>query len=96
MRRTNIEFMVGWLDALRRGELDTVERIYFAAISYGAINERAHMTLAEVANETGAWSNCGEGGENPARGKTKYRSRVRQIASARFGGGKLSSDMLEP
>lgn len=65
-----------------------------AAISYGAISDEAHRTLAEGCNACGVPSNCGEGGEDPARNTPRTdadghrhdaRSRIRQIASGRFG-----------
>ena len=70
-----------------------LRRFVGAAISFGAISEEAHRTIAEACNACGARSNCGEGGEDPARvvplkdeqGLHDFRSRIRQIASGRFG-----------
>jgi glutamate synthase (ferredoxin) len=62
-----------------------VRRFSTAAISLGAISPEAHESLAEGANRVGARSNSGEGGEDPARYGTKAESRIKQVASARFG-----------
>ena len=75
-------------------EVETVEsimtRFKSAAISFGAISKEAHETLAEAMNAVGSESNSGEGGEDPARSFSypdgrNARSKVRQIASGRFG-----------
>ncbi|HSJ50229.1 MAG TPA: glutamate synthase-related protein, partial [Actinomycetota bacterium] len=60
-------------------------RFSTAAISLGAISPEAHAALAEGANRVGARSNSGEGGEDPARYGTDAVSRIKQVASARFG-----------
>lgn len=56
-----------------------------AAMSLGALSPEAHETLAEAMNRIGGRSNSGEGGEDPARYGTTRRSRIKQIASGRFG-----------
>ena len=48
-------------------EEDILRHFVGAAISYGAISDEAHRTLAEGCNACGVPSNCGEGGEDPAR-----------------------------
>jgi glutamate synthase domain-containing protein 2/glutamate synthase domain-containing protein 1/glutamate synthase domain-containing protein 3 len=60
-------------------------RFSTAAISLGAISPEAHEALAAGANRVGARSNSGEGGEDPARYGTETVSRIKQVASARFG-----------
>lgn len=63
-----------------------VARFSTGAMSYGSISAEAHETLAVAMNRLGARSNTGEGGEDPARLRDpERRSRVKQIASARFG-----------
>jgi glutamate synthase domain-containing protein 2/glutamate synthase domain-containing protein 1/glutamate synthase domain-containing protein 3 len=62
-----------------------VARFSTAAISLGAISPEAHKALAAGANGVGARSNSGEGGEDPARFGTEANSRIKQVASARFG-----------
>jgi glutamate synthase (ferredoxin) len=62
-----------------------VARFSTAAISLGAISPEAHEALAAGANGVGARSNSGEGGEDPARFATATNSRIKQVASARFG-----------
>lgn len=60
-----------------------------SAISHGALQLTAHRAIAGAFNELGGMSNSGEGGELRERNKGgKWegdRSRIRQIASARFG-----------
>lgn len=62
-----------------------IRRFVVEAMSFGAISKEAHETLAMAANALGCRSNCGEGGEDPRRDGTDTRSRVRQVASGRFG-----------
>ncbi|MCM2264367.1 MAG: glutamate synthase large subunit [Desulfuromonadales bacterium] len=56
-----------------------------AAMSLGSISPEAHESLAEAMHILGGASNSGEGGEDPARLKTIRNSRIKQIASGRFG-----------
>lgn len=56
-----------------------------AAMSLGALSPEAHEALAEAMNTLGGRSNSGEGGEDPARFNTNKVSRIKQIASGRFG-----------
>jgi glutamate synthase (ferredoxin) len=70
-------------------EVESVESIMqrFAtgAMSYGSISQEAHESLAIAMNRIGGRSNCGEGGEDPDRYGTIRNSRVKQVASGRFG-----------
>jgi glutamate synthase domain-containing protein 2/glutamate synthase domain-containing protein 3 len=66
------------------------QRFFTGAMSLGALSPEAHETLAIAMNMIGASSNCGEGGEDPARFATRgtprdRNSRAKQIASGRFG-----------
>jgi len=54
-------------------------------MSLGALSPEAHEALAEALNRLGGSSNCGEGGEDAARFKTMRNSKIKQIASGRFG-----------
>ena len=59
-------------------------------MSHGALSAEAHETLAIAMNRIGAASCSGEGGEDPKRfvkmkNGDSANSRVKQIASARFG-----------
>jgi glutamate synthase (ferredoxin) len=54
-------------------------------MSYGSISQEAHESLAIAMNRIGGRSNCGEGGEDPERYGTVKNSRVKQVASGRFG-----------
>jgi len=64
---------------------DLFKRFDSAAMSLGALSPEAHETLAEAMNRLGARSNSGEGGEDPARYNTLKVSKIKQIASGRFG-----------
>ena len=56
-----------------------------AGMSMGALSPEAHEALAIAMNRLGGRSNSGEGGEDPARYGTEKMSRIKQVASGRFG-----------
>jgi len=61
-----------------------------AAMSLGALASEVHATIARAANRIGANSNSGEGGEHAERyDRTvdRGRSKIKQVASGRFGLG---------
>lgn len=60
-------------------------RFSTAAMSLGSISPEAHEALGEAMNKIGGMSNSGEGGESPSRLKTHKNSKIKQIASGRFG-----------
>lgn len=60
-------------------------RLIAGAISFGAISIEAHETIARAMNHIGGRSNTGEGGEDAARFGTETNSRIKQVASGRFG-----------
>jgi glutamate synthase (ferredoxin) len=62
-----------------------VRRFSSGGMSHGALSAEAHQTIAQAFNNLGARSNCGEGGEDPARFRTDRNSRIKQVASGRFG-----------
>jgi len=63
-----------------------IRRFTTGAMSMGAISPEMHETLAVAMNELGARSNTGEGGESPERLRDpKKRSKIKQVASGRFG-----------
>ena len=67
-----------------------VTRFSTGAMSHGSIGAEAHETIAIAMNRLGAKSNTGEGGEDPARFRTRGQaidrnSRIKQVASGRFG-----------
>ena len=70
---------------------EIVRRFSTGAMSHGALSREAHETLAQAMNLIGAMANCGEGGEDPYRYRTRgsgsedRNSRIKQIASGRFG-----------
>ena len=61
------------------------KRFSTAAMSMGSISLEAHTVLAEAMNRIGGRSNSGEGGEDPARYGTILNSKIKQVASGRFG-----------
>ena len=71
------------------GEVEPAEAILArfdsAGMSLGALSPEAHEALAIAMNRLGARSNSGEGGEDPARYRTERNSRIKQVASGRFG-----------
>ncbi|TLF47651.1 glutamate synthase large subunit [Halomonas urmiana] len=64
---------------------DLLPRFDSAGMSLGALSPEAHEALAQAMNEAGGRSNSGEGGEDPARYGTIRSSKIKQIASGRFG-----------
>jgi glutamate synthase (ferredoxin) len=67
-----------------------LRRFSTGAMSHGSIAAEAHETIAIAMNRLGGKSNTGEGGEDPARYRTKglpidRNSRIKQVASGRFG-----------
>ncbi len=64
---------------------EIVKRFDSAAMSLGALSPEAHEALAQAMNTLGGRSNSGEGGEDPARYGTIKTSKIKQIASGRFG-----------
>lgn len=70
-------------------DVESVEKLYprfdSAAMSIGALSPEAHEALAIAMNRLGGHSNSGEGGEDPKRYGTEKRSKIKQIASGRFG-----------
>ena len=75
--------------AISVDEVEPIEKIFkrfaTAAMSLGSISPEAHEALATAMNRIGGQSNCGEGGEAPERLKSDARSKIKQIASGRFG-----------
>ena len=62
-----------------------VTRFDSAGMSLGALSPEAHEALAIAMNRLGARSNSGEGGEDPVRYGTEKMSKIKQVASGRFG-----------
>lgn len=61
------------------------KRFASAAMSLGSISPEAHETIAMAMNEIGGQSNSGEGGEDEERFGTNRNSKIKQVASGRFG-----------
>ncbi|WP_445425313.1 glutamate synthase large subunit [Alishewanella sp. HL-SH06] len=70
-------------------EVAAAEHLYprfdSAAMSIGALSPEAHEALAIAMNRLGGRSNSGEGGEDPRRFGTEKNSKIKQVASGRFG-----------
>ncbi len=70
---------------------EIVKRFSTGAMSHGALSKEAHENLARAMNLIGGKANCGEGGEDPYRYRTRglgrddKNSRIKQVASGRFG-----------
>ena len=85
---------------LEQVEPDTefFKRFDSAAMSIGALSQEAHESLAVAMNRLGGFSNSGEGGEDPARYHSEKVSRIKQVASGRFGvtpAYLLSADVIQ-
>jgi glutamate synthase domain-containing protein 2/glutamate synthase domain-containing protein 1/glutamate synthase domain-containing protein 3 len=69
---------------------EIAKRFVTGGMSLGALSPEAHETLAVAMNRIGGLSNSGEGGEDERRNEPDpngdlRRSRIRQVASGRFG-----------
>jgi len=77
---------------------EIVKRFKTGAMSYGSLSQEAHECLAQAMNRLGGRSNSGEGGEDPERFGTDRVSRIKQVASGRFGvtsGYLMSADEIQ-
>ncbi|WP_394171612.1 glutamate synthase large subunit [Saccharospirillum alexandrii] len=88
--------------AIPMSEVEPAEALFkrfdSAAMSLGALSPEAHEALAIAMNELGGRSNSGEGGEDPKRYGTNRRSKIKQVASGRFGvtpAYLMSADVLQ-
>ncbi|WP_290519636.1 glutamate synthase large subunit [Alcanivorax sp.] len=77
------------VDAIDVDQVEPLENILLrfdsAGMSLGALSPEAHEAIATAMNRLGGRSNSGEGGEDPARFGTERVSKIKQIASGRFG-----------
>ncbi|UDL04404.1 glutamate synthase large subunit [Marinobacter sp. CA1] len=77
------------IEGIKLADVEPVEAIFprfdSAAMSLGALSPEAHEALAVAMNTLGGRSNSGEGGEDAARYGTERRSKIKQVASGRFG-----------
>ena len=95
--RINLRDLLAFKKLGKRVNIDEIEsvdslrkRFGSGSMSHGALSAEAHETLAIAMNRIGAASCSGEGGEDPKRfvkmkNGDSANSRVKQIASARFG-----------
>ena len=81
--------LTGGAEPVALDEVEPVEAILprfdSAGMSLGALSPEAHEALAIAMNRLGARSNSGEGGEDPSRRGTERNSKIKQVASGRFG-----------
>ncbi len=79
----------GELEAVELDKVESADSLYprfdSAAMSIGALSPEAHEALAVAMNRLGGRSNSGEGGEDPSRFNSERNSKIKQIASGRFG-----------
>ena len=70
-------------------EVEPEEALYrrfdSAGMSLGALSPEAHEALAIAMNRLGGRSNSGEGGEDKSRYNSERVSKIKQVASGRFG-----------
>jgi len=70
-------------------KVETLDSIYkrfsTAAMSLGSMSPESHECLAAAMNTIGAKSNSGEGGEDAVRFDSILNSKIKQVASGRFG-----------
>tara|TARA_Y100000591_G_scaffold129927_1_gene111338 strand:- start:19 stop:4404 length:4386 start_codon:yes stop_codon:yes gene_type:complete len=64
---------------------DLYKKFTVSSMSLGALSEEAHQALAIAINQIGGKSGSGEGGEDPERFDNEKNSKIKQIASGRFG-----------
>ena len=64
---------------------EILPRFDSAGMSLGALSPEAHEAIATAMNRLGGRSNSGEGGEDPVRFGTEKLSKIKQVASGRFG-----------
>jgi glutamate synthase (ferredoxin) len=62
-----------------------LQRFSTAAMSHGSLGAEAHETLTIAMNLLGGASNSGEGGEDEERYHTSRSTKIKQVASGRFG-----------
>ncbi len=64
---------------------EIVKRFTTGSMSLGALSPEAHEVLALAMNRIGGKSGTGEGGESNTRFHSPSNSRIKQVASGRFG-----------
>ncbi len=89
MMRDLMQVKFGASKPISIDEVEPIENILkrfdSAGMSLGALSPEAHEALAEGMNRIGGRSNSGEGGEDPKRYGTVKMSKIKQVASGRFG-----------
>ncbi len=89
----NIRDLLGFAEGVNPSipieEVEPIESILrrfdSAGMSLGALSPEAHEAIAIAMNRLGGRSNSGEGGEDPSRFGTERVSKIKQVASGRFG-----------
>ena len=84
--------LLGFVEFRKSLPLEEVEpttailaRFSTGAMSHGSLSAESHEGLAAAMNRLGGSSNSGEGGEDIARFGTERSSKIKQLASGRFG-----------
>ena len=74
---------------IKISKVESIEKIFHrfdtAGMSLGALSPEAHEALAIAMNTIGGRSNSGEGGEDKKRYNSSKTSKIKQVASGRFG-----------
>ena len=87
--RDLLEFDTSNCTAIPLEDVESMESILprfdSAGMSLGALSPEAHESIATAMNRLGGRSNSGEGGEDPSRFGTERVSKIKQVASGRFG-----------
>ncbi len=84
-----LDFVSGESTAVPIEEVEPIEsilrRFSTGSMSFGALSQEAHETLAIAMNRIGGKSGTGEGGEQVERFGTERECSMKQVASGRFG-----------
>jgi glutamate synthase (NADPH/NADH) len=87
--RGQFEFCFDMCDPIPLEEVESereiMKRFSTGAMSLGSLSMEAHTTLALAMNSIGGRSNTGEGGEAEERYNSPAESKIKQVASGRFG-----------
>lgn len=84
-----LDFVVDESTSIAAEEVEPLEailrRFSCGSMSFGALSQEAHETLAVAMNRLGGKSGTGEGGEQVDRFGTERECSMKQVASGRFG-----------
>ncbi|MCZ6718147.1 MAG: glutamate synthase large subunit [Gammaproteobacteria bacterium] len=84
-----LDFKIATSESVSIEEVEACEKIMkrfsTGSMSFGALSQEAHETLAIAMNRIGGKSGTGEGGEQVDRFGTERECTMKQVASGRFG-----------